>query len=310
MRDILLNKDLLTSQKNTFENSLIDLSQAASVLSDHMLVQTKINSGDKINSIHLDSNQLSALHNIIDSIDSLSNVYQNLYGQSVKTCFDEKSEKRSHLRKSINQSLLKSQENERQRIAADLHDSVVQNLVHLSQQIEIIQMCMDKDIISSKLELAEMKKNIKTIISEIRNTIFNLRPMTFDDIGWDAAFVQLKEMIEMNSDCSVLLEIDKPIIKEQLYLITIYRIIREACINAMKHANASEIIIKIHNEKDFVHILVQDNGIGFTLEDVSREKTNHFGLNVIRERVLLLSGDFHIITDHGNGTKIKINIPI
>ena len=303
-----MDNDILFEQKKYFENALIDLSQSASDLSDQMM-QNNLSQMNQ-NSSTLDSNQLSILHSIILSIDSLSNVYQNLYGQAIDQIIEKKKLTHNSLHKTVKHSLLKSQENERQRIAADLHDTVVQNLVHLSQQIEIVQKCMDTDMISSKLELAAMKKNIKEIISDIRSTIFNLRPMTFDDIGWDAAFIQLKEMIETNSDCSVLLDIEKPDIKEQLYLITIYRIIREACINAMKHSNASDIHISVKNCESHVKVLIHDNGIGFSLDNVLHEKGNHFGLDVMRERVLLLSGDFHIFTDHGNGTKIEIKIPI
>lgn len=77
-------------------------------------------------------------------------------------------------------NIISIQEEERQRIARDLHDASLQNLAHLVHKIELGSLYIDKDPIQAKLELAAVSKNLKEIIEDIRNTIYDLRPMTFD----------------------------------------------------------------------------------------------------------------------------------
>ena len=89
--------------------------------------------------------------------------------------------------------LLVMQETERKRIADDLHDTTVQDLVHLSQQLELATMYLNQDVNQTRLELMSAKKYIKKIIEDMRGTIYDLRPMAFDDIGWNAAIDKLKK---------------------------------------------------------------------------------------------------------------------
>ena len=85
------------------------------------------------------------------------------------------------------------QEAERKRIAEELHDTTVQDLVHLSQQLELANMYLNQDINLSRIELAKAKKHIKKIIEDMRGTIYDLRPMAFDDIGWKSAIEKIRK---------------------------------------------------------------------------------------------------------------------
>ena len=101
--------------------------------------------------------------------------------------------------------VLVMQESERKRIADELHDTTVQDLVHLSQQLELATMYMNSDLNQTRLELVSAKKLIKKIIQDMRGTIYDLRPMALDDIGWNAALDKLKkdfkEMLHYFSFC-------------------------------------------------------------------------------------------------------------
>ena len=94
--------------------------------------------------------------------------------------------------------MLDIQEKERQRIARELHDSSVQNLTHLIHMIELSSMFIDQDPIRAKLELASCSKNLKSVIDEIRETIFNLRPMSFDDLGFKQSIDDLITKLKSN----------------------------------------------------------------------------------------------------------------
>lgn len=201
--------------------------------------------------------------------------------------------------------VLVMQESERKRIADELHDTTVQDLVHLSQQLELATMYMNSDLNQTRLELVSAKKLIKKIIQDMRGTIYDLRPMALDDIGWNAALDKLKKDFKEKSDINVnfnVCNIDK---LESIIRITIYRIICEACRNTYKHAKAESITVTMKRNGKSLILDIVDDGIGIGEYD----ETNHFGLSMIKEKVDLLSGKLAIITNE-RGTNINIVIPV
>lgn len=205
-------------------------------------------------------------------------------------------------------TVLKIQEEDRQRIARDLHDTSLQNLAHLIHKIELSSMYIDKDPIRAKLELSVVNKNLKEIIDEIRNTIFDLRPMSFDDLGLKATFERM--ICNINEDLAFKIEtdIDDVSCDNDLILATIYRVVQECFSNAIKHSDGTKIIFKCKciNRKCVIDLI--DDGKGFTDEDLKKNK--HFGISVMKERVNLLGGTIVMDSKKGNGTRIKIEIPL
>ena len=201
--------------------------------------------------------------------------------------------------------ILSMQEAERKIIAEDLHDTTVQDLVHLSQQLELAILYLDKDTIQTKKELFEARNNIKKIIEDMRETIYDLRPMAFDDIGWESAIENLKNNLEENNDINVIFNICNIDNYDSLIKITIYRIIREACQNILKHANASKMVVNMKENTNSISLMIMDDGIGIGEYD----RMNHFGLSMVKEKVGLLSGRLSIFTNE-NGTTLDITIPI
>lgn len=201
--------------------------------------------------------------------------------------------------------LLAMQEAERKRIADDLHDTTVQDLVHLSQQLELAMMYLNEDVNQTRLELISAKKNIKKIIDDMRGTIYDLRPMAFDDIGWESAIDKLLDELKNKSDTSVIFDMCNIDDVDSLIKITIYRIICEACQNTCKHAKARSMTVTMRREEHRLVLDIVDDGVGIGDYD----ETNHFGLSMIKERVGLLSGKLSIRTNE-KGTIIDIVIPI
>lgn len=212
------------------------------------------------------------------------------------------------------------QEKERQRIARELHDSTVQNLTHLIHKIELSSMFIDQDKIRSKLELESCIKILKTSIEEIRETIFNLRPMTFDDLGFRQCIENLIANIKLSyRNCDVELNIcdldryDWKIKNKKsinLFLVTVYRIIQEAISNIIKHSEADKIALDVKCIDLNCVIIIKDNGKGFSVEDTLEQNEKHFGLSDMQDRVNLLNGTFNIISECGHGTELKIEIPL
>lgn len=203
------------------------------------------------------------------------------------------------------------QEKERQRIARDLHDTSLQNLTHLVHKLELASMYIDKDPLQAKLELATISKNLKDVIEEIRNTIFDLRPMSFDDLGLKESFERLfAKLKDANKAFDFDIIIDEVSCENSLVLITIFRVVQEACSNAICHSCGNKLKVRIKREDTSVNIYIADNGCGFTAEDVKQKSDKHFGITVMKERINILGGNIVIDSIPGKGTEIRISIPL
>lgn len=197
---------------------------------------------------------------------------------------------------------------DRQRIAGELHDTSLQNITHLIHIVELCGMYIDDDPQKAKKELLVISGNLKKIIEEIRNIIFDLRPIAFDDLGLKAAFERLLEKVNEKNEYDIVSDIDDVSCENEMILMHLYRVIQEGLNNIVKHANAKKItfICKVFNSVCFMDLV--DDGQGFDIEELKGEK--HFGLSLIRERVEEINGKVHISSVRGEGTKIHIEIPV
>ena len=184
----------------------------------------------------------------------------------------------------------------------------LQNLTHLVHKLELCSMEMDDDIIQAKLEIASVRKNLKQIIEDIRNTIFDLRPMPFDDLGVKEVFTRLQDKLQTMSDMKIIFDIGHINSDNKIILMTVFRIVQECAINSVKHSSGSNLYVKIEEKDSFILLFVEDDGKGFDIDGISN-KEGHFGLTIMKERVDLLSGDITFVSDE-SGTKINIKIPL
>lgn len=202
------------------------------------------------------------------------------------------------------------QEEDRRRIASDLHDTSLQNLVHLIHKIELCNLYIDEDPLKAKLELSLISKNLKEIVNEIRNTIFDLRPMSFDDLGMKASFERLLERINEDNKYQIISDIDDVSCENHFILLYIYRAVQESLNNIVKHAEAEKINFRCKVVNDVCVIDIEDDGKGFYEESDEKKEDKHFGLSLMRERIELLNGKLDILSSKGDGTKIHMEIPL
>lgn len=213
-------------------------------------------------------------------------------------------------------SILETQELERKRIARDLHDSTVQNLTNLVHKTEFCSKMIERDTIQVKLELMTMLENIRHTIDDMRKIIYDLRPMSIDDLGLIPTVQKLiednkKVYPNVNVKIGIKSEVDEMDLSSVVSL-TIFRIIQEACNNMYKHANASEVYIDFQFQEDFIIVTVKDNGVGFVREELgNKDKTKSgFGLSIMQERAQLLGGILEIQSEPNEGTTIRLEVPL
>lgn len=211
-------------------------------------------------------------------------------------------------------SILNSNEQDRQRIARDMHDSTVQNLTGLVHKIELCSRLVDMDPIRAKLELMTMSGTVKMVINEVREIIFNLKPMSLEDLGFIATIERFLKQIKQNNDIEVNLTYNHDIVDLLPVMnLALYRVVQEACHNVIKHAKATRIDINIQYSEDTLFISIKDNGDGFDMKNNYTNKghcISGYGLSIMKERVYLLSGSIEVHSEIKKGTKITITVPL
>ncbi|MBD5544626.1 MAG: sensor histidine kinase [Lachnospiraceae bacterium] len=206
--------------------------------------------------------------------------------------------------------VLSMNENDRKRIARDLHDSTIQNLVYLIHKVEFASKFIEQDPIRAKLELSTITKNLKDIIQDVRELVYDLHPMNFEDLGFESTLTNFFDNLSHASDIEIFYEINMQCDQyDEIILITLFRIIQECCCNAIKHSKGKNIHVVMKEEKNVLLLIIQDDGTGFLEADLSDEKEKHFGLKILKERVSFLSGTC-LLDSTKNGVTVRIEIPI
>lgn len=204
-------------------------------------------------------------------------------------------------------SVLDIKEKERQRIARDLHDVTLQNLSHLIHKVELTSLYIDKDVVKAKLELATIEKEIRKVIDDMRTIIYNLHPVTLDDLGLKATIEKIINVTNKNYKFFIETDIEDVSCENRILQITILRLVQECCYNALKHSNGNKLFVSLKFKNDKYILKISDNGTGFNEEEVDK-KESHFGLCIMKERIDLLNGKININSSN-SGTSIIIEIP-
>lgn len=205
---------------------------------------------------------------------------------------------------------LEMQELEKKRIARELHDTTVQNLTAMVHKIEYCTRLIDADPISAKLEMQTMISTIRATIEEMRGIIYDLRPMTIDDLPMEAALQNYLRQIEFRGVCRTKLTVIgeerawKPVVKQNLF-----RIIQEACNNAVKHASPERIWVELEYGESEVVARITDDGCGFDMIPSMGKREDNFGISIMKERASMVSGKLEIESVAGKGTKIMVYVP-
>ncbi|MFD2615545.1 sensor histidine kinase [Paenibacillus gansuensis] len=210
--------------------------------------------------------------------------------------------------------IILAQEEERKRIAREIHDGPAQSMANIVLRTEIAERMIGKQEFDMvRVELGDLKSQVRTGLEEIRKIIFNLRPMALDDLGLIPTLRKYVQDYEEKTKIRTRFEmIGKEARLPSAMEVAIYRLVQEAFTNALKHANASFISLEITFQLHMVKISIQDNGVGFKAEklELPTAAGTHYGLIGMRERVELLEGRMEIFSEPGSGTKITMLIPI
>ncbi|MCL6634268.1 MAG: histidine kinase [Peptococcaceae bacterium] len=209
-------------------------------------------------------------------------------------------------------SIIRAQEEERKRVAREIHDGPAQSMANIVMRAEFCLKLLDVDPGKVRDELIALQSLVRLCLTDVRKIIFDLRPMVLDDLGLAPAIKRY--LSDYNGQHG--LQVDFLFFGQQRRLdssieVALFRIIQETVSNIKKHARAKRAVVKIEMLRKKVNIHVKDDGVGFDLNEVlSDKKREGYGLVSMRERVQLLKGEMNITTAPGQGTSISISIPL
>jgi signal transduction histidine kinase len=239
-----------------------------------------------------------------DEIGDLADAFNTMTEELART--EELRREREVLRRQLLEKVITTQEDERRRIARELHDSTSQNLTSLIVGLRIMETNCAQCAAQSKA--TDMRLVASKTLDEVHDLSMRLRPRVLDDLGLAAALERLvsewQARYKIPVDVAIQLNERLPGDVET----AIYRIVQETLTNIARHAQAHSASILVERRGDIVRAIVEDDGVGFDINTNHGER--HLGLLGMRERAELLNGTLTIESNPERGTSIFIEIPI
>ena len=212
----------------------------------------------------------------------------------------------------LSNHLQRLQEEEKQKISMELHDSLGQILTSIKLNLEAL-----KDMPADSRERIERINDIASLIDsamfEVREISYRLKPRILDDLGLLPALNSLCNEISKKSNMKSIFQaykVDKRLNADTET--TLYRIAQEALNNIIKHSQATEFSIQIVKHPGFVRMMVEDDGVGFDPNNLQKDPLQKNGMGLINmfERTIALNGKLAIDSRKGGGTEIIVEIPL
>jgi len=204
-------------------------------------------------------------------------------------------------------ALTEGQENERKRVAREIHDDTIQALVLVAHSIERAAQSVKMNENHTGEHLENARSQLIETIDNLRQMIANLRPTILDELGLAAAIEVLCEK-HATLEFSVIGDVYG---MDQTHELAIFRAAQEAICNAERHAQANRITTTLTYSAAAVTLEVRDDGIGFQIPHQLQEFSlrGHYGLIGIRERILHLGGQLNLISQSALGTRVIVTVP-
>ncbi len=210
----------------------------------------------------------------------------------------------SENRQRLLDALVTAQEDERGRVARELHDGVGQVLTSLALFAADLEHQIEDDGVRAKI--VSFRERVQATIGQTRRLVWSLRPVELDTLGLDAALERL--VVEVTADDGPVVDLSAELGDQILapsVSATVFRVVQEAVTNALRHAQARSVSVVVSTKGSVVSVVVEDDGRGFT-PDTEHEG---YGLLGMRQRASLAGGSLVIDSREGTGTTVRLEVP-
>lgn len=209
-------------------------------------------------------------------------------------------------------SIIRAQEEERKRVAREIHDGPAQSMANIVMRAEFCLKLLEINPAMVSGELISLQQLVRLSLQDVRKIIFDLRPMVLDDLGLVPAIKRYLE--DYKTQNNILVEfvfLGKDNRFAASLEVAAFRIIQEVLTNIKKHAQAQYVIIRMELILNKVNVYIKDNGCGFAMDELTpRSDGSGYGLMGIKERIQLLKGGININSSPGKGTEVSFWLPI
>ena len=221
----------------------------------------------------------------------------------------EKYNEKIEVQKTLSSKIIDAQEEERKRIAKDIHDGIGQMLTALKFNVESINI---ENLETSTKKIENLKSLSKELIQGVRMATFNLTPPELTDHGIGSALQTLTSQLAKLTGKNILFENKTGFNKrfDSLTETNLYRITQEAVNNSIKYAESTYILVSLNHSENLVSITIDDDGLGFDITKVKKDESHGMGLYFMKERIKYIDGRLFINSSKGEGTRITINMSI
>lgn len=199
-------------------------------------------------------------------------------------------------------------EQEKTRIARELHDELAQSLTALKMDTIWVRDNLQADPAGAAARLSRMLAMLDASVAATRRIAADLRPLVLDDLGLAPAIEWLVQNFTQRSGVPCDLDIDEELELQEPYATAVFRIVQESLFNVGKHAHATSVQVRVAHEGGEMVLSVQDDGVGFQVSDP--RKPQSLGLVGLRERAHLLQGKLTVASTPGQGTRVEARIPV
>ncbi|WP_372528543.1 PAS domain S-box protein [Piscinibacter sp.] len=199
------------------------------------------------------------------------------------------------------------QENERKRVARELHDELGQHLSALKMDLASLRTTTDRDAVAARA--AAMQELLDQTVASVRRIAADMRPLMLDDLGLNAAIEWLAHEAARRMGIEVDLDLDESeaLLNDQA-VIALYRMVQEALTNVARHAHASHVWIEMRHRAGDLVLVVQDDGVGFGPQAL--RKKGSYGLMGLRERASMFGGQLEVENPPDGGGRVTVRLPL
>ncbi len=235
---------------------------------------------------------------LFDSFNAMSNDLQKN---------EEEIKKQQNVISNLIKRLISIQEEEKKKIAQELHDQLSQTLVYIKLQLDIL-----RRNIGHNSEIDSLSNLISNELTNIHDICFNLRPIALDTLGLPSALKNFVFNVQKNSNFNIRLDIENLDTKKLNSDLStcIFRVIQESLVNVIKYSKAKNIYIVVSTIDNKIKGYIQDDGVGFEVDNVEIQKNQHFGIVIMKERCAILNGKLNLSSKINEGTIVSFEVPV
>lgn len=193
-------------------------------------------------------------------------------------------------------------EEEKYQLAQELHDTILQEQLHIAREMDVLMHIKDSENIPIKLR--KLHEHMITSLNDLRGYCENLKPPLLDTLGLNAALEKLIQKIQKRANFVLLYTIDRLYLEDERLNLMIYRLFQELLNNALKHSYANTVTIYLLSTEEGFEVLYSDDGVGCNLDDIMLAES--MGIQGMQERVQAFNGKFTLNSKVGEGMMIRI----